>query len=68
MLTYSEFNIFQILHVFRLPASLPAVRPTSARSMALEISQNKDNCVRFTKLLFRLRFFHCAMVIPLMAR
>ena len=42
-------------------ASLPAVRPTSTRSMATDFSHNKGNHVQFTKLLFRLRFIHCAM-------
>ena len=44
-------------------ASLPAVRPGCARCMAPDFSHNKGNHVGFTKLLFRLRFVHCAMVI-----
>ena len=32
--------------VFSLPPGLPAVRPTSIRSMALEFSHNKGNCIR----------------------
>ena len=36
-----------------LPAGLPAVRPTSTRSMVPDFSHNKGNRVPFTKLLFR---------------
>ena len=46
--------------MFGLPAGLPAIRPSSTRSMAPEFS-HRGNCVRFTKPLFRLRFIHCTM-------
>ena len=46
------------------PASLPAVRPGCARCRAPEISHNKGNGGRFTKMLFRRRFTHCTMAIP----
>ena len=42
----------------------PAVRPGCARCRAPEISHNKGNGGGFTKMLFRRRFTHCAMVIP----
>ena len=42
----------------------PAVRPSCARCRAPEISHNKGNGGRFTKMLFRRRFIHCAMAIP----
>ena len=42
----------------------PAVRPGCASAPALEFLHNKDNCVGFTKLLFRKMFIHCAMVLP----
>ena len=54
--------------VFCLPACLPAwqpaVRPSCARCRAPKISHNKGNGGRFTKMLFRRRFTHCAMAIP----
>ena len=43
-----------------LPACL-CIKPTSTRSIAPDFSHNKGNCVQFTKLLFRLRFIHCAL-------
>ena len=43
----------------------PAVRPGCARCTAPEISHNKGNGGGFTKMLFRRRFTHCAMAIPL---
>ena len=46
------------------PASQSAVKPGSASAMALEFLHNKGNRVGFTKLLFRRRFIHCAMVLP----
>ena len=42
----------------------PAVRPGCTRCRAPEISHNKGNGGGFTKMLFRRRFTHCAMVIP----
>ena len=45
-------------------ASQPAVRPGCARCRAPEISHNKGNGGGFTKMFFRRRFTHCAMVIP----
>ena len=45
--------------------SQPAVRPGSAWCTAPEIQHSKGNRVAFTKLLFRRRFTHCAMVILL---
>ena len=47
------------------PASQPAVRPGSARCRAPEIQHSKGYPFPFTKLLFRRRFIHCAMVILL---
>ena len=44
--------------------SLPAVRPGCAKCRAPEISHKKGNDGGFTKMLFRRRFTHCAMVIP----
>ena len=47
--------------------SQPAVRPgraSCARCRAPEISHDKGNGGRFTKMLFRRRFTHCAMAIP----
>ena len=43
----------------------PAVRPGSARCTAPEIQHSKGYPFPFTKLLFRRRFIHCAMVIHL---
>ena len=42
---------------------LPTVRPGCARCRAPEISHNKGNGGGSTKILFRRRFTHCAMVI-----
>ena len=47
------------------PASQPAVRPGSARCTAPEIQHSKGYPFPFTKLLFRRRVIHYAMVIPL---
>ena len=47
------------------PASQPAVRPGFARCTAPEIQHSKGYPFPFTKLLFRRRVIHCAMVIPL---
>ena len=47
-----------------LPASQPAVRPGCTRCRAPEISHDKGNGGRFTKMLFQTRFTHCAMAIP----
>ena len=47
-----------------LPACLTAVRPSCARCRAPEISYDKGNGGRFTKMLFQRRFTHCAMTIP----
>ena len=63
---HSKTNFKKIeiyLYFVCLPAGLPAVRPGCARCMAPDFSHNKGNHVGFTKLLFRLRFVHCAMVI-----
>ena len=46
------------------PACLPAVRPSCTRRGVPKISHNKGNGGRFTKMLFRRRFTHCAMAIP----
>ena len=48
-----EFLKLSDLPVFHLTAGLPAIRPTSTRSMAPDFSHNKGNRVRFTKMLFR---------------
>ena len=56
---FKNFRTYQYL--VWLPDCQPAIRPTSTRSMAPEFSHNKGNRVRFTKLLFWLRFIHCAM-------
>ena len=63
-LNISAYSQFQNLPVFRLPASLPAVRPGCARCRAPEISHDKGNGGGFTKMLFQRRFTHCAMAIP----
>ena len=53
----ANFEKFQNLPVFCLPASqpacLPAVRPGCTRCRAPEISHNKGNGGGFTKMLFR---------------
>ena len=59
----ANFEIFEIyLYFVCLPASLPAVRPGCTRCRAPEISHDKGNGGEFTKMLFRRRFTHCAMV------
>ena len=65
----ANFEIFEIYLYFvsqptRPPACLPAVRPGCARCRAPEISHDKGNGGGFTKILFRRRFTHCAMMIP----
>ena len=50
------------------PACQPAVRPGSTRSTAPEISHNTGSGGGFTKMLFRKRLIHCAMVSPLILR
>ena len=61
----ANFQIFEISLDFDYqPAMQPAIRPTTAKCTAPEISHNKGNCGGFTKLLLRLRFVHCAMMIP----
>ena len=65
----ANFEIFNICLDFVcqpacLPASLPAIRPGCARCRAPEISHDKGNGGRFTKMLFRRRFTHCTMAIP----
>ena len=67
---YNEFKNFKnhldfVCQPASLPASQPAIRPGSARCTAPEIQHNKGNPVAFTKLLFRGRFTHCAVVILL---
>ena len=47
-----------------LPACLPAIRPTSSRSIDLVFSHNTEYWLANTDLLFRLRFIHCSMVSP----
>ena len=61
-----NFEIFEIYLISSasLPACQPAVRPGCARCRAPEISHDKGNDGRFTKMLFRRRFTHCAMAIP----
>ena len=49
------------MHFICQPACLPTVKPSSTSSKA---PQKKGNRIRFTKLLYQLRFFHCAMVTP----
>ena len=61
---YTEFLKLLNLPGFCLPTSQPAVRPTSTKCTAPEIPHNKGDRCRFMKLLFRLRFVHCAIVIP----
>ena len=47
------------------PFSLPAVRPSCARCRAPKNSNGIiGNGGRFTKMLFRRRFTHCAIAIP----
>ena len=60
-----NFKIFEPNSILSdcLPACLPAIRPTSTMSMTPDLSLNKGNRVRFTKLLFRLRFIHCAITV-----
>ena len=45
------------------PASQPAARPGSTRCTAPKIQHSKGYPFPFTKLLFRRRVIHCAMVI-----
>ena len=61
----ANFETFKIyLYFVCQPACLSAVRPGCARCRAPEISHDKGNDGGFTKMLFRRRFTHCAMVIP----
>ena len=60
---FKNFEIY--LYFICQPVSQPAVRPGFARCMAPDFSHNKDNQVGFTKMLFRLRFVHCAITCPL---
>ena len=55
----ANFEIFEIYLYF-----IPAVRPGCARCRAPEISHDKGNGGRFTKMLFRRQFIHCVMTIP----
>ena len=57
----ANFEIFEIYLYF---VCLPAVRPVCARCRAPEISHDKGNGGKFTKMLFRRRFTHCVMTIP----
>ena len=57
----ANFENFEIQLYF---VCQPAVRPGCARCRAPEISHNKGNGGGFTKMLFRRRFTHYAMVIP----
>ena len=57
----ANFEIFEIYLYF---VSLPAVKPGCARCRAPEISHDKGNGGGFTKILFRRRFTHCAIMIP----
>ena len=66
----ANFEIFKIyLYFVCLPACLPAcqtaIRPGCARCRAPEMSHDKGNGGRFTKMLFRRRFTYCAMTILL---
>ena len=58
-----ELQISKKPQDFYLPACQCAIRPGCVRSRAPEILQKKGDHGGFMKLLFRLRFFHCAMVI-----
>jgi len=64
---YPVYNLK--ISLFRLPASqptcLPHVRPSSTSAMAPDLSQKKDNCIKFMKLQFQRRFINCAMVFLL---
>ena len=64
--TSKVFGIY--LYFVCLPASQPAVRPGSARPTGPEISHNTGSGGGFTKMLFRKRFIHCAMVSPFILR
>ena len=58
----ANFENFEIRLYF---VSQPAVRPgCGARCRAPQISHDKGNGGKFTKMLFRRRFTHCAMAIP----
>ena len=59
-----EIHLYFVSQPACLPASQPAVRPGCARCRAPEISHDKGNGGGFTKMLFRIRFTHCAMAIP----
>ena len=59
-----KVHLYFVCRMDGQPAYLPAVRLGCARCRAPEISHNKDNGSGFTKILFRRRFSHCAMVIP----
>ena len=62
---FSKFTcILSACQPTSLPACLPAVRPGCARCRAPEISHDKGNGGRFTKMLFRRRFTYCATTIP----
>ena len=50
---------------FTCISSASLVRPGCARCRAPEISHDKGNGGGFTKILFRRRFTHCAMAIPI---
>ena len=63
-LTCREVLKFRNSPVFRLPASLPAVRPTSGGRIGPIFSHNTEYRFANTDLLFRLRFIHCALVSP----
>ena len=61
----ANFENFKIhLYFVCQLACQPAIRLGCARCRAPEISHNKGNGSRFTKILFRRRFTHCAMAIP----
>ena len=61
-----NFKISKIhLHFVCQPASQPAVRPTSARSMGPVFSVNAEYQCATTDLLFQFWFICCAMLVPL---
>ena len=60
----ADFENSIYLYFVCLPASQPAVRPSCAKCRAPEIPHYKSNGGGFTKMLFRRRFTHYAMMIP----
>ena len=58
----ANFENFKIYLYF---VCQPAIRPGCARCRSPEISHDKGNGGRFTRMLFRRQFTHCAMAISL---